>query len=68
MFVFNQFEIPSITNQMSGLVPWLFHYFSPSSGTDLLTVFESDSEPDHHHKDLDKSAKQQKCREGKVVV
>ena len=66
MFVFNQFEIPSITNQMSGLVPWLFHYFSPSSGTDLLMVFESDCEHDHHHKELDKSAKQQKCLKEKL--
>jgi hypothetical protein len=68
MFVFNQCEIPSITNQMSGLALWLFHCFSPSSGTYLLMVFESDYESGHHHKDIFKPAKQHICWKGKVSL
>ena len=68
MFVFNQCEIPNITNQMSGLSPCLFHYFSSSSGTYMLMVFESDCEPCHHHKEFDKSAKKHKCWKEKVSL
>ena len=60
MFVFNQCEIPNITNQMSGLSPCLFHYFLPNSEMYLLGVLENDCEPSIHHRDLGKPAKQQK--------
>jgi len=64
----NQCEISSITNKMLDLAPWIFHCFSPSSGTYLLMVFESDCEPSHHHRELDKHVKQQKCWKGKVAL
>jgi hypothetical protein len=68
MLDLNQYEISSITSQRLDLVPWPFQCFSPDLAIGLLRVSENDCEPDHHHRELDKSAKRHKCWKSMVVL